>query len=91
MAEVKIVRNPSEDELNKLGVRDWPIWTKEVSEFPWYYTDPEICFLLEGDVVVTPEQGEAVETGAGDLVSFPKGMSCTWNVRKNVRKHYKFG
>jgi uncharacterized cupin superfamily protein len=42
-------------------------------------------------VVVTPEGGEAVEMGKGDLVTFPKGMSCTWKIRKNVRKHYKFG
>lgn len=91
MAQVNVIRNPAEDELKKLGVRDWPIWTKEVSEFPWHYADPEICYLLEGDVVVTPEDGEPVEIGKGDLVSFPKAMSCTWKVRKDVKKHYKFG
>ena len=91
MAQVNVIRNPEESELRKLGVRDWPIWTKEVSEFPWHYADPEICYFLEGDVVVTPEDGEPVEIGKGDLVSFPKGMSCTWKVRKDVKKHYKFG
>jgi uncharacterized cupin superfamily protein len=25
----------------------------------------------------------------GDLVTFPEGMSCTWKIRKDVKKHYK--
>ena len=29
--------------------------------------------------------------GAGDLVTFPAGMSCTWEVHGAVKKHYTFG
>jgi uncharacterized cupin superfamily protein len=25
------------------------------------------------------------------LVTFPQGLSCVWNVKKAVKKHYKFG
>jgi len=91
MADIKIERNPSEDRLEELGVKEWPIWTKEISEFPWSYDEPETCYFLEGDVVVIPDGGEPVEVGRGDLVTFPAGMSCTWNVRQPVRKHYIFG
>ncbi|HDH01485.1 MAG TPA: DUF861 domain-containing protein [Nitrospirae bacterium] len=28
-------------------------------------------------MALTPDGGELVETGKGDLVFFPKGMSCT--------------
>ncbi|AGP40227.1 hypothetical protein SCE1572_40435 [Sorangium cellulosum So0157-2] len=28
---------------------------------------------------------------AGDLVTFPAGLNCTWEVRSPVRKHYRFG
>jgi hypothetical protein len=35
MSEIKIVRKPDETRLEKEGVRSWPIWTKEESEFPW--------------------------------------------------------
>lgn len=28
---------------------------------------------------------------AGDIAYFPKGMSCTWEVRKAVDKHFIFG
>lgn len=63
----------------------------EESEFPWSYDEREICYFLEGDVVVTPDGGKPVQMGQGDLVTFPAGMSCVWKVRKAVRKHYRFG
>jgi uncharacterized cupin superfamily protein len=91
MSEIKIVRNPTPEQLSELGVKTWSIWTKEASEFPWTYEEEETCYFLEGDVVVTPEGGEPVEVGQGDLVTFPRGMSCTWQVRGAVRKHYRFG
>jgi len=91
MAEIKIEREPSEARLDTLGVRGWSIWTKEVSTFPWTYDTGETCYFLEGDVVVTPDDGEPVRVGKGDLVTFPRGMSCTWDVREPVKKHYRFG
>ena len=90
MSEIKVEREPRKEHLEELGVTSWPIWTKEVSEFPWQYDAQETCYLLEGDVVVTPENGEAVEIKKKDLVTFPKGMKCRWNIRKDVRKHYTF-
>ncbi len=88
--KIEIKRAVSEAELAKLGVRDWPIWEKEVSRFPWTYDSSETCFLLKGEVVVTPKQGEPVTFGKGDLVTFPAGMQCTWDIRQAVRKHYSF-
>jgi uncharacterized protein len=90
-ATILIEREPSQQRLNALGVAQWPIWTKEVSEFPWYYDDQETCYLLEGEVIVTPAGSEPVHFGQGDLVTFPAGMSCTWTIVKDVRKHYTFG
>lgn len=91
MGEIKVDKNPTSDKLEELSVSEWPIWTKEASEFPWSYDESETCYFLEGDVIVTPEGGEPVEIGKGDLVTFPKGMSCTWNIRKDVKKHYVYG
>jgi len=90
MSEIKVVRNAEENQLEKMGVRNWPIWEKEASEFPWSYDQEETCYFLEGDVVVTPDGGEPVAMGQGDLVTFPKGMACTWDIRQAVRKHYTF-
>ena len=77
--------------MKGLGVFEWPIWTKEVSEFPWFYDEPETCYLLEGEVVVTPEDGEPVTIKQGDFVTFPAGMTCDWKILKAVKKHYSFG
>ncbi len=85
------VEKPSQEKLEQLGVKSWPIWEKEVSEFPWHYDDKETCLILEGKVVVTPKGGAPVEINAGDFVEFPQGMSCTWNIKKDIRKHYRFG
>jgi len=90
MAEIHIESTPDEERLREVGVFDWPIWSKEVSEFPWYYEQEETCYFLEGEVIVTPEDGEPVRMGAGDLVVFPKGMTCTWRIEKPVKKHYRF-
>jgi len=91
MADIQVVHHPAAEELEALGVTSWGIWTKEVSIFPWTYDEPETCYFLEGDVVVTPDGGNPVHVGQGDLVTFPAGMSCTWDVRVPVRKHYRFG
>jgi uncharacterized cupin superfamily protein len=84
------VERPSPETLENLGVTRWPIWTKEVSEFPWTYDTEEICYLLEGKVLVTPQDGPPVTFGQGDLVTFPRGVSCTWKILEDVRKHYRF-
>jgi uncharacterized protein len=91
MPTIEIERDPDEKRLNALGVFGWPVWSKEKSEFPWSYDEPETCYFLEGEAVVTPDGGDPVRIQAGDLVVFPSGLSCTWSVRKAVRKHYRFG
>lgn len=88
--EIQIERQPSRDRLNKLQVTSWPIWQKEVSEFPWTYDMQETRYFLEGDVIVTPAGGQPVQMGKGDLVTFPAGMSCTWQILQAVKKHYCF-
>ncbi|MEB3158481.1 MAG: cupin domain-containing protein [Synechococcus sp.] len=88
---IKVTSPCPESVIVALGVRQWPVWSCEVSTFPWTYDQREICLLLEGDVTVTPKGGEPVRFVAGDLVEFPAGLSCTWDVLKPVKKHYKFG
>jgi len=91
MSKIKVERNPAEKRLQDDGIYDWPIWTKEVSEFSWTYSEDETCYFLKGDVVVTPDGGDPVEMKKGDLVTFPEGMSCTWKICQDVKKHYKLG
>ncbi|WP_413175641.1 cupin domain-containing protein [Anabaena azotica] len=88
--EIKIEHQPSQESLNQLGVYKWAIWQKEASKFPWTYDSQETCYFLEGNVIVTPDGGQAVEMGKGDLVTFPAGMSCIWEITQDVKKHYCF-
>lgn len=88
--KIQVERNPSPERLKALGVEAWPIWTKEASTFPWTYDSTETCYVLEGEVIVTPDGGKPVEIGTGDLVTFPVGMTCTWNIRRPIKKRYRF-
>lgn len=90
MAEIKIEK-PSQEKLKEMGIFGWPIWEKEVSKFDWHYDDQETCYLLKGKVTVTAKDGKSVNFGAGDLVVFPKGLACVWEISEPVRKHYNFG
>ena len=67
-----------------------PTWSKEMSVFDWEYDATEICYVMEGAVEVTTSDGGAVHFGPSDLVNFPRGLKCSWEVRKPIRKHYRF-
>ena len=84
------VQKLSQDDLKKKGVFQWPVWSKEVSNFPWTYDSIEECYLLEGQVSVQTPEGNKVTFGKGDFVTFPKGISCNWDIKQAVRKHYNF-
>ena len=87
-----LVTSPCPESIvEELGIKNWPIWTCEASSFEWTYDDKETCLLIEGEVTVSPEKGDPVKLGKGDLVIFPAGMSCRWDVHQAVRKHYRFG
>lgn len=88
---INVTHNPTQEEIAQLGCESWPIWEKEPSTFPWQYDEKETCLILDGQVTVTPTGGDPVSFGKGDLVVFPQGMKCTWQVQKAVRKYYKFG
>jgi uncharacterized cupin superfamily protein len=77
--------------LEGRGVFDWPIWEKEVSRFDWTYESAESCYILAGEVTVTPAECEPVRIVAGDFVTFPAGMRCVWDITLPIRKHYRFG
>lgn len=87
---ITVEHNPAPAKLDVMGVYDWPVWSKEVSTFPWTYDKNEVCYLLEGAVTVTPQHGAPVKIEAGDLVTFTKGLACIWQVHQAVRKHYEF-
>ena len=85
-----VIKQLSDVEVDNMGILNWPIWTCEVSEFPWKYDVEESCLILKGEVSVAAGL-DTVQIKKGDFIIFPKGLSCIWKVTKPVRKHYQFG
>ncbi len=95
MSKIRI-EQPDKTRLAELQIPDspqntsvWSVWECEPSVFDWHYDGTEVAYLYEGKVKVKTAQGD-VEIKAGDLVTFPDGLDCTWEVLERVRKVYKF-
>lgn len=89
MSKIWINNISLEDAKKEYGIDDWAEWKCEISSFPWYYDDTEICYILEGEVVVTTDE-ERVTLKPGMIITFPAGLSCTWDVKNPIKKVYKF-
>ncbi|MFN3557532.1 MAG: cupin domain-containing protein [Bacteroidales bacterium] len=87
--EKVIIERYSQQELQNKGVYNWPVWEKEVSRFDWYYDNEEHCLILEGEIQVEAD-GKTWQIRPGDYVVFQKGLSCIWDIKSPVRKHYDF-
>ena len=85
---ITIEHNVTPAKLDVLYVDDWPIWTKEISEFDWTYDQKETCYIVEGKAIVTPEDGDAVTIQEGDMVFFPQGLKCSWKIIEAIEKNY---
>ena len=84
-----IISQLTDKEIGERGMLSWPVWSCDISEFDWEYSDEESCLLLDGEVEVKSEF-ETVRFSAGDFVVFPRGLKCYWKVISPVRKHYTF-
>ena len=90
MDDIIIEHKVTPMKLDVLYVDDWPVWEKEVSEFDWEYDKTETCYIVEGTATITPEGKPPIIITEGDMVTFPKGMKCVWNITEAIEKHYKF-
>ncbi len=82
------VEKPERKKLEELKVDTWSIWEHESARFDWHYDQTEECYFLEGHVIVETEDGQKVEVKKGDFAVFPKGLSCVWDIKLPIRKHY---
>lgn len=63
-------------------------WTGEVGEWKVSYTEQEFCFITKGEVIITSEDGQQWQLGAGAAFVIPSGFKGTWKILKPVHKHY---
>lgn len=86
------VERINDKKIGEMGIKSWPVWEKEVSQFDWSYGEKETCYILEGKAVVVSDDGqEKIEFGPGDLVTFQENLNCRWNITEPIKKHYKMG
>jgi hypothetical protein len=84
-----IIEKLSEEAIQKRGIREWPVWEKEISRFDWQYDGDEECLILEGEVTVETDEG-VYSIKPGDFVTFKDGLKCIWDISRPIRKHYNF-
>lgn len=82
------VWQPTDKEISTTD--NWSIWSKEISEFPWFYDDTETCLILDCEAEVTDSNGGKISFRKGDMVKFNKSVKCTWKITKHIRKRYFF-
>ncbi|KAK7285859.1 hypothetical protein RJT34_20642 [Clitoria ternatea] len=92
---ITVESNPSKSRLSEMGVSSWPKWGCPPGKYMLKFEAKETCYLVRGRVKVYLKDSPSttapvVEFGAGDLVTIPKGLRCTWHVSLAVDKHYKF-
>lgn len=84
-----IIEKLGTDEIEKRQIKSWPVWEKEVSRFDWTYDGDEECYIIEGEVDVETSEG-TVHIKPGDFVTFKRGLDCVWDIKKGIKKHYRF-
>jgi len=84
-----VIKKLNNSEKKELGIDSWPIWEKEISRFNWTYSGDEQCYIIDGEFSVETDDGN-YDIKPGDFVVFKKGLSCVWDIKKSVKKHYNF-
>ena len=70
------------------GVLYAGLWMCEPRDIPYVFPGDETLQVLEGEVHIEVEGGEAVELEAGDCASFAKGQASTWTITKPFKKFF---
>lgn len=68
----------------KAGIAIYQPSTVRLDGYPY----DEYCFMLEGELTVTSEDGATEVFGAGDAFLLPRGFRGVWSMPKGIRKYY---
>lgn len=64
------------------------IWECEPGKVRIDYAEWEFCHFIEGEAILTSDEGRSWTLKAGDGFIIPPGFRGTWETVKKVRKHY---
>lgn len=68
----------------EVGLWDTQVLNTPMEPFPWH----EFAQVLDGEVTITGEDGEAQTFVAGDVFFVPAFTVCKWEVPRYLRKYY---
>ena len=75
--------------INGDGSIETGIWECDAGTFRSRFDDyGEMIYILQGEMVCTPDDGDAFTLSEGDSCTFPRGWSGTWEVKRPIRKLY---
>jgi uncharacterized cupin superfamily protein len=75
--------------INADGSIETGIWECDAGAFRSRFADyGEMIYIVRGEMVCTPDDGEAFTLTEGDSCTFPRGWSGTWDVKRPIRKLY---
>jgi uncharacterized cupin superfamily protein len=75
--------------INSDGSIETGIWECETGTFPSGFDNyGEMIYIVQGEMVCTPDGGEPFTLSEGDSCTFPKGWTGTWEVKRPIRKLY---
>ncbi|MDX2308600.1 MAG: cupin domain-containing protein [Hyphomicrobium sp.] len=66
------------------------IWTCQPGKWRVVFTESEFCQILEGEIVITSDDGATTTVRAGDAFVSPAGFLGTWEVTKPARKVFAY-
>lgn len=69
------------------GTTSAMVWDCTAGRFRWYFGGDEIVHIIEGEVIVTGDDGSRRSLHPGDAALFRAGTWSTWHVPHYVRKH----
>ena len=64
------------------------LWDCTAGRFSWAFGTDEIVHILEGEVTIADERGEAFTLRPGDVAHFAAGTTTSWTVPSYVKKFY---
>ncbi|MCA9858505.1 MAG: cupin domain-containing protein, partial [Thermomicrobiales bacterium] len=73
--------------INADGSIETGIWECDAGTFRSRFEQyGEMIYIIQGEMVCTPDDGEAFTLAEGDSCTFPRGWSGTWEVKRPIRK-----
>jgi uncharacterized cupin superfamily protein len=62
------------------------LWSCTAERFRWHYTSDEVIHVIEGEAVITDQNGTVFSVSTGDIIHFAYGTSAVWEVSERVKK-----